>query len=568
MDSLPVRLAAVARLSWVLGAAAVLLLGPAPGALAQVPEVVIERDSGDEPSSAIGIEPGAVYMADASDDSDVDTYVLHVAEAGVYLLTLQGSDDLDVDLSLEALEGSGAHLPQGAAQSALSAGRMDALRRYLTPGRYLVSVVAYQGAPAGYRLAVLPGQDDGSDSPQSAIALEDGTEQAGAFEEPGDVDYYRFSMEGGPSQWGVLLAWMGADTDDPDAAFTLTLLGPDGEVIESAQSSQAYASIQTLVRPATYGLQAAWLDANGPLGYRLMAAAVQPKPLAMGESDAPVVEDGDSFYYLLELPSATALEVRLTWPSAGDDLDLYVKGPFVREPEETDEGPVRAAGQPELFASTEEETNEEALARLWQPGRYLAWVYGYAVGAPTRGHLQVRLLESDGNDAMEQAVELGLAEPQPGYIELAGDQDFFAFGLANPSQVTVELTVPPEVDYDLELLDSAGRLLDESRAASGEPERIDRALASGEYFVRVHSYEGHSPETPYVLRLTVAQVQSGEPGEDRLGEPAPPGADEPASPPAGSSPTPPAPAAGPAVSWWQLVAAGLLGAVVAWLLLR
>ena len=568
MDSLHVRLAAVASLSWVLGAAAVLLLGLAPGALAQVPEVVIERDSGDEPSSAIGIEPGAVYVADASDDSDVDTYVLHVAEAGVYLLTLQGSDDLDVDLSLEALEESGAHLPQGAAQSALSAGRMDALRRYLTSGRYLVSVVAYQGAPAGYRLAVLPGQDDGSDSPQSAISLEDRTEQAGAFEEPGDVDYYRFSTEGGPSPWGVLLAWMGADTDDPDAAFTLTLLGPDGDVIESAQSSQAYASIQTLVRPATYGLQAAWLDANGPLGYRLMAAAVQPKPLAMGESDAPVVESGDSFYYLLELPSATPLEVRLTWPSAGDDLDLYVKGPFVREPEEPAEGPVRAARQPELFASAEEETNEEALARLWQPGRYLAWVYGYAVDAPTRAHLQVRLLESDGNDAMEQAVELGLAEPQPGYIELAGDQDFFRFGLANPSQVTVELTVPPEVDYDLELLDSAGRLLDESTAASGEPEWIDRALASGEYFVRVHSYEGHSPETPYVLRLTVAQVQAGEPGEDRLGEPARPGADDPPSAPAGSSPTPPAPAAGPAVAWWQLVAAGLLGAVVAWLLLR
>ena len=83
-----------------------------------------------------------------------------------------------------------------------------------------------------------------------------------------------------------------------------------------------------------------------------------------------------------------------------------------------------------------------------------------------------------------------------GKICSPADNDYFQISVSNPGTVSLDLSVPPDRDYDLELYNSSYQLVDFSENFAGKSESIQyQALKPGIYYISVYGYDGEFDET-------------------------------------------------------------------------
>ncbi|MDX2127820.1 MAG: DNA/RNA non-specific endonuclease [Chloroherpetonaceae bacterium] len=118
--------------------------------------------------------------------------------------------------------------------------------------------------------------------------------------------------------------------------------------------------------------------------------------------------------------------------------------------------------------------------------------------------------EIEPNNSTSQAQSLTLPTTFTGFISSASDVDYFRFTGNSGQSVSISLTVPSTVDYDLYLLNASGSVISRSELGTGTRESISSTLStSGTYYVYVNSYSGSSASSGYSLSVSLSTSGGG-----------------------------------------------------------
>jgi hypothetical protein len=146
-------------------------------------------------------------------------------------------------------------------------------------------------------------------------------------------------------------------------------------------------------------------------------------------------------------------------------------------------------------------------------------VYTSPLTVPVDGNIVVRAIDRAGNvEAPYQVVRLAVdAEPDsrdgatkflephvnvPGYLDYAGDVDWWAFDLAAGGRYQFQLINLPK-DFDLALYAADGTLLGTSERRGTSSEKIVMDLPAGHVYLRVTGYNNaFDANVPYRLNVT------------------------------------------------------------------
>lgn len=92
-----------------------------------------------------------------------------------------------------------------------------------------------------------------------------------------------------------------------------------------------------------------------------------------------------------------------------------------------------------------------------------------------------------------------------GLISTTSDVDYFKFAITSGQSISINMTIPSGVDYDIYLLNPSGSQVGASENGTGASEAIAHtATATGNYFFAVQSYSGSSTSSTYTVTLTVS----------------------------------------------------------------
>ena len=124
------------------------------------------------------------------------------------------------------------------------------------------------------------------------------------------------------------------------------------------------------------------------------------------------------------------------------------------------------------------------------PGRYLVRLQAF--GEESQYTLTLSSSEPRLRRRME---EINGREPQRVDIEAAGvEGDLFSFDVGAPTAVVV-IVKPASSDVDVVLLDEDWQVLDTSSNGNVDPERIERPVDVGTFYIRVFPY-GDAEDKP------------------------------------------------------------------------
>ena len=111
------------------------------------------------------------------------------------------------------------------------------------------------------------------------------------------------------------------------------------------------------------------------------------------------------------------------------------------------------------------------------------------------------------NNDYQHAYPLAAPGTYTSYLCAGDSDDWYVINLARAASVSLELTVPTSVDYDLYLYRQVSGVLQleakSDQYGHGVTESISYpADAPGPYYIRVFPYEGRSDRDPYILRVS------------------------------------------------------------------
>jgi hypothetical protein len=145
-----------------------------------------------------------------------------------------------------------------------------------------------------------------------------------------------------------------------------------------------------------------------------------------------------------------------------------------------------------IAVSQNSSTNPEDIGQLLAAGTYYIRVFPYN-GASTNYTLHLSLVTPHALGTLSGTQTF------QGSVGPSNPNDFYSFTLA--SQKTFSLLMNGlSADADVQLLNSAGVVIDSSSNSGTTPESINTVLAAGTYYVRVVPY--HTASTSYSLSLT------------------------------------------------------------------
>lgn len=110
--------------------------------------------------------------------------------------------------------------------------------------------------------------------------------------------------------------------------------------------------------------------------------------------------------------------------------------------------------------------------------------------------------EFEINDTMDKADRFSMTNSIAGKIYSETDVDWFKFTSTITGSCRIGLSnIPSDVDYDLQLYNSSGGLINTS-ASTNKYESILYNLSSGQtYYIKVYSYRGYSTTDSYQIRI-------------------------------------------------------------------
>lgn len=151
---------------------------------------------------------------------------------------------------------------------------------------------------------------------------------------------------------------------------------------------------------------------------------------------------------------------------------------------------------------------------------YYVQIYGYGSSYSTTSSYHLRAknypeagsIEPDDyepNDDFSSAESIGTQVSIYANIHDESDEDYYRFTLTKESEVDLLLlNIPYSTDYDLELYDYSGDVIDGSYNGGNDDESIYQILDAGTYYIRVYTYDGCS-EDEYRLTLSCTPISSG-----------------------------------------------------------
>ncbi|MBJ6361120.1 S8 family serine peptidase [Paenibacillus sp. GCM10012307] len=111
------------------------------------------------------------------------------------------------------------------------------------------------------------------------------------------------------------------------------------------------------------------------------------------------------------------------------------------------------------------------------------------------------------NDTFLTAYSVNPGNSYISYISSASDIDYYKFSANATGEVTVNLTIPSTVDYDLYLYNASGAQIAQSESGTGIAERITvQVLKDNMYYIKVIGHSGQYSTLPYTLTISNIQV--------------------------------------------------------------
>jgi DNA/RNA endonuclease G (NUC1) len=112
-------------------------------------------------------------------------------------------------------------------------------------------------------------------------------------------------------------------------------------------------------------------------------------------------------------------------------------------------------------------------------------------------------VESNNSTSFANTVPVP-SSTSTGVISTTTDVDYFKFSVTSGQSISLNMTVPSGVDYDLYLLNPSGTQVASSENGTGASEAIAySATVSGTFYFAVQSYSGSSTTAAYSVALTV-----------------------------------------------------------------
>ncbi|NJN30260.1 MAG: S8 family serine peptidase [Synechococcales cyanobacterium RM1_1_8] len=157
-----------------------------------------------------------------------------------------------------------------------------------------------------------------------------------------------------------------------------------------------------------------------------------------------------------------------------------------------------------LQSSLASGTNPEAITRTLTPGTYYARVYPFWGSTNYNLSLSAVPRDSAGN-SLTTARNIGTLSSTQTFTDFVGSvdtNDYYRFSVGTTSNFSLALN-GLSADADVQILNSAGVVLQSSLASGTSPESIRRTLTAGTYYVRVYPFGGN---TNYTLALSAPAV--------------------------------------------------------------
>jgi hypothetical protein len=441
----------------------------------------IADDHGDTVGSATPLTPGSPVDGELA-GSDVDYFSFTAGTGERFSLDLSHLDP-SADYTVQVLKGDGVSvLASTRASYGSSVARL--FSTIPTAGIYFarVSPTFSSVRIAYYRIELRkPILDDHGDSPATATPLTFGVTMNGANEFPGDLDFFSFEANAGER-----FAFDDLGAQNGGSSIRLTLLGEDGVDLEAVPG-------EGFVAPATGTF---YLRVQHVSGLDTLTGTYQIRgrgPLADDHGDTtamatPLVPDGPTVAGRLDLPfdkdvfsfpgvAGTIVQIKLVGVAAQDVLAFRLL--------DTD-------GLTNLTQGFD--FGEETREITFQAPRTGTFCFQLESGGQIEnGGYQIRVIQGpleDHGNTPETATLLQVdGPPVPGFIEPAGDQDYFAFDGAQGQTVVIDTVVTGlGSDTVIDLFDAVGPTFlgfDDDGGANGGSRIVFTPAHSGRYLVRV-----------------------------------------------------------------------------------
>jgi bacillolysin len=261
-------------------------------------------------------------------------------------------------------------------------------------------------------------------------------------------------------------------------------------------TAQAAADLYGGTSSAEYNaVQKCW-DAVGVPG-----GAVQVTTLSNGQTVSNLAAStGNWLYFKITVPSGQT-QLKVVTSGGSGDADLYVRLGSL---------PTTSSYNGRSNGSTNAETVtiSNPSAGDWYIGLYAYSSFsGVSLTATYSGSTGgTSMNETEPNNSTSYANVISTSGTTvTGYISSSSDVDYFKVTVPGYKTLTVDLTVPSTVDYDVKLYNSSGTLLASGTNGTGQPERVtwyNSSSTSRVVYIKVYPYSGSSTTSPYYLKTT------------------------------------------------------------------
>jgi len=436
-----------------------------------------------------------------------DYYRFRVNQSSDFSLSLSG---LSADADVQLLSSRGALIDS----SSRASDSDESIETVLEKGNYYVRVLPYNSAQTNYKLdlsaasaAPADGAGDTLASARNLGTLSGSSTFTDAVGTANDTnDYYRFRLDD-DSDFSLDLSGLGSDAD-------VQLLSRDGQVIESSTGAGNSAeSIDRLLTAGTYYVRVYPYSGSTDYSLRLNARTRLPadgagNTLSTAKNVGALVGNrtfqelvgttDTNDYYRFSLSRSSRFRLSMTGMDADADVQLLDSSGSTIE------------------GSYGEGSLSEEIERTLEAGTYYVRVYPYS-GNSTDYRLALSANAIGSNDGagntLATARNLGALDGTIALEDAVSENDtsdYYRFSVARNSNFSLALT-ELRADVDVQVLNSSGGLIDDSRRASTTSESIELSLSAGTYYVRVYPYAGLSStaNSSYKLTLSATQATAG-----------------------------------------------------------
>ncbi|MBB3909292.1 S8 family peptidase [Anoxybacteroides rupiense] len=133
--------------------------------------------------------------------------------------------------------------------------------------------------------------------------------------------------------------------------------------------------------------------------------------------------------------------------------------------------------------------------------KYKALIESYAITSASQPTSMSDTYEP--NNSASQATNISTGTSLSSYISTSSDVDFFKFVPNRNGSVTLQLYVPSDKDYDVQVLNSGQSSIASGTAGTGMTENVTFSVVANQtYYIKVYGYSGAYSSAPYTLSLS------------------------------------------------------------------